>query len=122
MRHFSLSAAFVAAVVLIATVTLTGCKKSETPNGLSGTRWIEHRGGSSTTLTFKSNTACQFFISASSDELAPVVECTYTYDHPVVKMYSKAAIYADLTGTIDGSKMLIINTSTGRAIASLTKQ
>lgn len=49
---------------------------------------------------------------------------TYTYEHPKVIMYPKETGNAKMEGTVssDYKTMVLVNTSTGKTIATLTKK
>lgn len=111
------------AILAIAAIAFTNCSKNEdNATSLIGTVWVETDGSRTSKLTFKSDIECELITTISGSASAVAMQYTYEYSHPTVMAYPKVNGYATMKGIISGNTMNVINASTEKTIATLTKQ
>ncbi len=112
------------AMLAFATLAFAGCSKDDEDQApsLTGTEWTEQDGSALIELSFTSSDDCRLVFSIPGTILRTTNYYTYEYNHPTVRMYPETYGNAELRGTISGSTMSVVNTSTSKTIYSLTKE
>ena len=110
---------FTSCPLLITVLATSSCSKDD--RSLVGTTWEEYKSTSTLQLTFQNKIHCQILITSTESVNAVILEFTYEYEHPNVRMYPKTSGIAELKGIIDGKTMNVINVSTGKTAYTVVK-
>lgn len=87
---------------------------------LSSTYWSSEANNVLTELEFTSETKCNY--SFSSGKLTVTNKYTYEIENHAVHLYPEDTDNAKLKGLVSDNRMDVVNTSTGKSIAVLTKR
>lgn len=113
-------------LLLVLPLVFGSCSKDDDKDmvpSLKSTVWEGIQDETKATVTF-SELESTLVLSSTVIDYSLSASYTYTYEHPKVTMYPKESGKARMEGTVssDYKTMILINTSTGKTISTLTKK
>lgn len=117
---------YLLAMVMIAMFSFSSCSKDDdkdeiVPKSIKSTIWEGIQDDTKATVSF-SDLESTLILQSTTSSVSLSVSYSYTYEHPIVTMFPKVSGNAKMQGTIDGNKMMLVNTSTNKTVATLTKK
>lgn len=113
-------------LLLICPFILGSCSSDddETDPSLKSTVWKGTQDNIDIVITFSEFESTMVLSSPLSSSITKSAAYTYTYEHPKVTMYPKEDGNARMEGTVsdDHKTMVMVNTSSGKTIGTLTKK